>query len=36
MEEEVRRIITQAVSAPLHLGDMALATFGVDFGVFRC
>ncbi len=33
MEEEVRRIITQAVSAPLHLGDMALATFGADFGV---
>ena len=33
MEEEVRRIIMQAVSAPAHLGDMALEYFGTSFGV---
>ncbi|PCJ34774.1 MAG: hypothetical protein COA75_12470 [Cellvibrionales bacterium] len=33
MEEEVRRIIVQAVSAPARLGDLALATFGGDLGI---
>ena len=33
MEEEVRRIIVQAVSSPVRLGDMALNIFGADFGV---
>ncbi len=33
MEEEVRRIIMQAVSSPVRLGDMALDIFGADFGV---
>lgn len=33
MEEEVRRIIMQAVSSPVRLGDMALDIFGTDFGV---
>ena len=33
MEEEIRRIITQAVTAPERLGDMALDFFGEDFGV---
>lgn len=33
MEEEVRRIIMQAVSSPARLGDMALDIFGADFGV---
>lgn len=33
MEEEVRRIITQAVSSPVRLGDLALDIFGADFGV---
>jgi len=33
MEEEVRRIIMQAVSSPYRLGDMALDIFGADFGV---
>ena len=33
MEEEIRRIITQAVTAPERLGDMALNFFGEDFGV---
>ena len=30
MEEEVRRIIEQAVSNPAQLGDMALQYFGKD------
>ena len=33
MEEEVRRIIVQAVSAPARLGDLALATFGTNSGI---
>ena len=33
MEEEVRRIIMQAVSAPARLGDMALEYFGTSYGV---
>jgi hypothetical protein len=33
MEEEVRRIIRQAVSAPKQLGDLALEFFGPEFGV---
>ena len=33
MEEELRRIITQAVSSPVRLGDMALDIFGADFGI---
>ena len=33
MEEEVRQIITQAVSSPSDLGDMALAFFGEENGV---
>lgn len=33
MEEEVRRIIEQAVSGPERLGDMALSLFGPVHGV---
>jgi len=33
MEEEARRIISQAVSAPRHLGDLAVALFGQTHGV---
>lgn len=33
MEEEVRRIIMQAVASPVRLGDMAVDIFGADFGV---
>ena len=33
MEEEVRRILKQAVSGPERLGDFALALFGPDHGI---
>ena len=33
MEEEVRRILKRAVSAPENLGDLALRHFGPDHGV---
>ncbi len=33
MEEEVRRIITQAVSAPTRLGDIAMDYFGENNGI---
>ncbi len=33
MEEEVRRMLEQAVSAPARLGDVALELFGEDAGV---
>ncbi len=33
MEEEVRRIIEQAVSVPARLGDVALEFFGEESGV---
>lgn len=33
MEEEVRRIIEQAVSDPTKLGDMALQYFGSAHGI---
>lgn len=33
MEEEIRRIITQAVSAPMDLGDMAIDYFGTQTGI---
>ena len=33
MEEEVRRILKQAVMHPVKLGDMALQLFGEDQGV---
>ncbi len=33
MEEEIRRILTQAVSVPVRVGDLALELFGEDFGV---
>jgi plasmid stability protein len=33
MEEEVRRILKEAVSAPDRLGDLALRTFGPEHGV---
>jgi plasmid stability protein len=33
MEEEVRRILKEAVSAPDRLGDLALRTFGPAHGV---
>jgi antitoxin FitA len=33
MEEEVRRIIRDAVSAPVHLGDLAVSMFGPEHGV---
>ena len=32
MEEEVRRILRRAVSAPEKLGDLALVVFGSDHG----
>jgi len=33
MEEEARRILKQAVSAPERLGDLALEIFGTRYGV---
>jgi len=33
MEEEVRRILNEAVSAPERLGDLALKMFGPNRGV---
>ena len=33
MEEEVRRIIRRSVSAPAHLGQLALECFGPAHGV---
>ncbi len=33
MEEEARRILRQAVTAPMPLGDLALQFFGNDGGV---
>ena len=33
MEEEARRILKEAVSAPENLGDLALRTFGLKHGV---
>lgn len=33
MEEEARRIISQAVSAPGKLGDLAVTLFGQQHGV---
>lgn len=33
MEEEARRILRQAVIAPMRLGDLALQLFGVENGV---
>ena len=33
MEEEVRRIIARAVSAPERLGELALRCFGPDHGI---
>lgn len=33
MEEEVRRILRDAVSAPDRLGDLALRMFGPEHGV---
>ncbi len=33
MEEEARRIIKEAVSAPKRLGDLARQMFGVSHGV---
>ena len=33
MEEEVRRILTEAVSAPERLGDLAVRMFGPTHGV---
>lgn len=33
MEEEVRRLIREAVSGPERLGDLALQLFGPDHGV---
>lgn len=33
MEEEVRRIIEQAVSNPVRLGDLALQYFGKEHGL---
>jgi plasmid stability protein len=33
MEEEARRILCQAVAAPLRLGDLALQLFGAENGV---
>ncbi len=32
MEEEVRRILKRAVSAPERIGDLALTLFGRDYG----
>ncbi|MDZ7839319.1 MAG: hypothetical protein U5R46_00650 [Gammaproteobacteria bacterium] len=33
MEEEIRRILKQAVSGPKRLGDLALEMFGPEQGV---
>ena len=33
MEEEARRILKEAVSAPERLGDLALRIFGPHYGV---
>jgi len=33
MEEEARRILRQAVTAPLRLGDLALQVFGAENGI---
>jgi len=33
MEEEVRQILKQAVSAPPRLGDLALELFGPEHGI---
>lgn len=33
MEEEVRRIIIQAIAAPMRLGDMAVEYFGTEGGI---
>ena len=33
MEEEARRILKESVSAPDHLGDLALQIFGPKHGV---
>lgn len=33
MEEEVRRIIEQAVSNPVRLGEMAIHYFGASYGM---
>ncbi len=33
MEEEARRILAAAVSAPHHLGDLAVRLFGSAYGV---
>jgi plasmid stability protein len=33
MEEEARRILKEAVSAPERLGDLALELFGSGYGV---
>ena len=33
MEEEARRILKDAVTAPDHLGDLALRIFGAKHGV---
>lgn len=33
MEEEIRQILEQAVSAPERLGDLALECFGPEHGV---
>ena len=33
MEEEARRILAEAVSAPRQLGDLAVALFGAAHGV---
>lgn len=33
MEEEARRILSEAVSAPKRLGDFAVQTFGPEYGV---
>jgi plasmid stability protein len=33
MEEEARRILAKAVSAPKHLGDLAVQLFGPSFGI---
>lgn len=33
MEEEARRILSEAVAAPRRLGDMAVSLFGASHGV---
>jgi len=33
MEEEARRILSQAVAAPKQLGDLAVQLFGSSYGV---